>query len=164
MACRYLYKIARFLPRSNSKIKIWGGVRRYLVKGYIDEMGINVNIERKATINPHVTIGNNSGIGINAVIDREVHIGDNVMMGPECIIYTVNHRHDRIDIPMNQQGMTDVSPVKIGNDVWIGARVTILPGVTIGNGVIIGTGAVVTRDIPDYVICGGVPAKIRKHR
>ena len=53
-------------------------------------------------------------------------------------------------------------PVTIGNDVWIGANVTILPGVTIGNNVIIAAGAVVTKNIPDNVIAGGVPAKVIK--
>ena len=52
----------------------------------------------------------------------------------------------------------------IGNDVWIGARVIVLPGVTIGNHVIIGAGAVVTKDIPDYAIAGGVPAKVIRYR
>lgn len=54
--------------------------------------------------------------------------------------------------------------VTIGNDVWIGMNTLILPGVHIGNGVIIGAGAVVTKDIPDYVVVGGVPAKIIKNR
>ena len=52
----------------------------------------------------------------------------------------------------------------IGNDVWIGERVCILPGVNIGNGCIIGTGAVVTKDVPDYAIVGGVPAKLIRFR
>ena len=55
-------------------------------------------------------------------------------------------------------------PVIIGNDVWIGANVVILPGVTIGNGVIIAAGAVVSKDVPDYAIVGGVPAKVIKYR
>ncbi len=57
-----------------------------------------------------------------------------------------------------------VEPVVIGDDVWIGTRVIILPGVKIGNGVIFADGAVVTKDIPDYAVAGGVPAKVIKYR
>ena len=55
-------------------------------------------------------------------------------------------------------------PVYIGDDVWIGARVIILPGRKIGEGVIIGAGAVVTKDVPDYAVVGGNPAKVIKFR
>lgn len=52
----------------------------------------------------------------------------------------------------------------IGNDVWIGTNAVIMPGITVGNGVIIGAGAVVTKDVPDYAVVGGIPAKIIKFR
>lgn len=64
---------------------------------------------------------------------------------------------------MGHQGMR-ISEVVIGNDVWIGMRVIIMPGVKIGNGVVIGAGAVVTKDVPDFAIVGGVPAKIIRYR
>lgn len=84
-------------------------------------------------------------------------------MGPDVTILTHTHNIERTDIPMGQQGMR-VSEVVIGNDVWIGMRVIIMPGVKVGDGVVIGAGAVVTKDVPDFAIVGGVPAKIIRYR
>ncbi len=86
------------------------------------------------------------------------------MMGPDVLIYTTNHEFRNKDIPMQQQGYQPERPVSIGNDVWIGARVIILPGVTIGDGCVIGAGAVVTKDVPAYSVCAGNPAKVVKER
>ena len=78
---------------------------------------------------------------------------------------TRSHNHNRIDIPMIQQGFEDDHEIIIGDDVWIGTNVTILSGVyKIGNHSIIAAGAVVTKDVPDYAIVGGVPAKIIRMR
>ena len=65
---------------------------------------------------------------------------------------------------MREQGSSVVEPVIIGNDVWIGRRAIIMPGIHIGNGAIIGACAVVTKNVPDYCVVGGVPAKIIKKR
>ena len=85
-------------------------------------------------------------------------------IGEELKVVTQNHRSDRTDIPMQQQGMAEEKEVVIGDDVWIGHRVILLPGVHIGNGSIIGAGAVVTRDIPDYSVAVGVPARVIRNR
>lgn len=83
-------------------------------------------------------------------------IGNYVMIGPNTLISTVNHPLT----PMGRrQSLGIAKPVTIGNDVWIGGNVTILPGVTIGNNCIIAAGAVVTKDVPDNTLVGGVPAK-----
>lgn len=86
----------------------------------------------------------------------EVRIGNHVMIGPGTLISTVNH-------PLNPMGRRKHlgigKPVTIGNDVWIGGNVTILPGVTIGNNVVVAAGAVVTKDVPDNTLVGGVPAR-----
>ena len=130
-----------------------------------DYSGENINIEKGADFGTgkNIRIGSNSGIGINCKVRGPLTIGEDVMMGPDVIILTHSHYHDDVYIPMNQQ-KGYFSEVKIGNDVWIGTRAIIMPGVTIGNGVIIGANAVVTKDIPDYAVVGGVPAKIIKYR
>lgn len=109
-------------------------------------------------------LGDNSGIGVDCKLYGKVTLGDNVMMGSECYICAYNHNTKRTDIPMNQQGIGEEREVVIGNDVWIGSRVTILPGVHIGNGVIIGASSVVTKDVPDYVVVAGNPARVCKER
>ena len=128
--------------------------------------GININIEKKANFGTGsgIEIGNNSGLGINCKVRGPLQIGNNVMMGPDVIIFTSNHETSRTDIPMRGQGSTLPQKVTIEDDVWIGARVIILPGVTIGKGAILAAGAVVSKDVPDYAIVGGVPAKVLKYR
>ena len=85
-------------------------------------------------------------------------------MGPDVVILTLNHEYSDIHKPIGWQGMKPRKKVTIGNDVWLGQRVMIMPGVTIGNGSIVAAGAVVTKDIPPYSIVGGVPAKVLKNR
>ena len=86
------------------------------------------------------------------------------MMGSNVTVITHNHAFDRTDIPMMEQGFEEERPVVIGNDVWIGDRVIILPGVHVGDGSILAAGAVVTKDVPPYSIVGGVPAKLIRMR
>lgn len=139
-------------------------LRKICGKLILEKCGKNVNIERGAVFSSHVSLGNNSGIGINASLTGSVVIGDNVMMGSDCTMYSRNHAFDRTDVPMCKQGYLSEQTIVIGDDVWIGGHVIILPGVHVGKGVIIGAGAVVTKDVPDYAIVGGNPAKVIKYR
>lgn len=120
-----------------------------LLTGFNCDYGLNIYVGQNFLCNYNVTI-----------LDiAPVTIGDYVMIGPNTLISTVNHPTS----PTGRRKHIGIAkPVTIGNDVWIGGNVTILPGVTIGNNVIIAAGAVVTRDIPDNCIAGGVPAKIIK--
>lgn len=105
-----------------------------------------------------IHIGNNFTGNYNlTILDiREVYIGDNVMIGPNALITTVGHPIT----PMGRRKHIGIAkPIKIGNDVWIGGNVTILPGITIGNNVVIAAGAVVTKDVPNNTLVGGVPAR-----
>ncbi len=159
-----LYKaLASWLPISQ-RMPLAKRYRAFFAKRIVKYRGKNVNIERGAYFTPKLQIGDNSGVGIRCEVYGPVTIGTDVMMGPEVIIYTSGHAHDRIDITMIEQGSDETRPVTIGNDVWIGRRAMIMPGVKIGNGTIIGAGAVVTKDVPDYAIVGGVPAKVLKYR
>ena len=81
-------------------------------------------------------------------------IGDGALIGQQVVIATLNHGFD----PEKRADLCP-SPVRIGNNVWIGAHATILPGVTIGDGAVIAAGAVVSKDVEDNTIVGGVPAK-----
>jgi len=160
------YTIGVYLPKSNARISLGSRkIREILVKSFAEgPFGKDINIQRKAIIARRISIGDYSSIGMNCVVQGGVKIGNNVMMGPQVFIYTQNHNHDRTDIPMIAQGYEEEKPVVIGDDVWIGSRVTILPGVHIGEGAIIGASSVVTKDVPAYSIVGGNPAKVIKSR
>jgi len=109
-------------------------------------------------------IGDNSGLGLNCQACGPIRIGNNVMIGPDVIILTARHRFDKLDVPMCQQGDLPSEPVNIADDVWIGTRVIILPGVSIGKGAILGAGAIVTKDVPEFAIAGGNPARVIRYR
>lgn len=105
----------------------------------------------------NIYIGENFFANFNLTIldEAEVRIGRNAFIGPNVSIYTACHP---LDAAERAGGVEWAEPVTIGDDVWIGGSVTILPGVTIGNRVVIGAGSVVTRDIPDDSVVGGNPA------
>jgi acetyltransferase-like isoleucine patch superfamily enzyme len=92
----------------------------------------------------------------------EVIIGDNFHSGKECLILTQNHNHEGEILPYDNTYIC--KKTVIGNNVWFGHRVIVLPGVTIGEGVIVQAGAVVSKDIPPCAIVGGNPAKAFKYR
>lgn len=160
------YGFARYLPASTSPMTHWARrIRRMICRPIFDKCGDNVNVEcgaRFAT-GGGISIGSGSGLGVNCSVHGPITIGDNVMMGPDVTILTQTHNIERADIPMGLQGMR-VAKVVIGNDVWIGMRVIIMPGIIIGDGDVIGAGAVVTKDVPAFAIVGGVPAKVIKYR
>lgn len=112
-----------------------------------------------------LVIGKNVGIAANAFIAMrgKVEIGDNTIFGPGVSIHAENHNFEDLETPIRLQGATRRG-VHIGQDCWIGSKAIILDGVHIGNHVIVAAGAVVNKDVPDYAIVGGVPAKVIKMR
>ncbi|MCL2470081.1 MAG: acyltransferase [Alphaproteobacteria bacterium] len=138
-------------------------LRRLLARGFLDHCGKNLKIGSQADISASISIGNNSELGSRCIIEKNVRIGDDVMMGPDVKILTHNHHYDRLDTPIRLQGL-ETFETTIGNDVWIGANVTILPNKKIGHHAILGAGAVITKDVPDGAIVAGNPARTIKMR
>ena len=157
---KLLYILFKHLPESDKKFNFGGKILRgFAGKMFLDYCGKHINIDRNANIGWHVSLGDYSGIGRNSYIGDYTQIGTHVMMGPDCLIYTRNHEFSDLQKPMCEQGFKEYKPVMIGNNIWIGGRVIILPGVTIEDGAIIGAGSVVTKDVRRNTIVGGNPAK-----
>lgn len=111
---------------------------------FYTECGINIKLGKNVFINSCCCFQDHAGI----------EIGDGTLIGHQVVIATLNHAQD----PLSRADMFP-KPVKIGKNVWIGAHATILPGVTIGDNAIIAAGAVVTKDVENNAVVGGVPAK-----
>lgn len=109
----------------------------------------------------NIYAGDNLYINHNCVIldPGKVIIGDNVLIGPNCGIYTAAHP---LEAEKRNLGLEYAKQITIGNNVWIGGNVVILPGVTIGDNVVIGAGSVVTKDIPAGTVAVGNPCKVIK--
>ncbi len=112
------------------------------------DYGRNIRVGKNVFINSGCCFQDQGGI----------EIGDNALIGQQVVIATLNH-----DLQPDKRGNMFPVPVKIGNNVWIGAKATILPGVTIGNGAVIAAGAVVTKDVPENTVVAGIPARIIKN-
>ena len=88
-----------------------------------------------------------------------ITVGDHVFIGPFCGFYTAAHP---LTYRERNQGLELAKPIRIGNDCWFGANVSVMPGVTVGSGCVIAAGSVVTEDIPDNSLAAGVPAVVKK--
>lgn len=163
------YYVTKHLPGSATPYmgRITKHLRYICCKSLFKKCGKNVNIERGASFGSGrlIKIGDNSGIGVNCVVPFDGEIGKNVMMGPEVVIISQNHKFDDIQVPMIQQGYSTHQAIVIEDDVWIGTRVIICPGVNkIGRGSVIGAGSVVTKYVPPYAVVVGNPAKVIRYR
>lgn len=107
--------------------------------------------------NIHVGEGFLTNFNVTILDIAPVRIGDYCMIGPNTVITTVSHPLERMG---RRRMQAQASPVTIGDDVWLGANVVILPGVTIGSNVVVAAGAVVTKDMPSNCVVGGVPARV----
>lgn len=107
----------------------------------------------------HITFGKNCFANHHLVIldGAPVTFGDGVLIGPNCGFYTAEHP---LDPALRAQGLETARPITVGNNVWFGGNVTVLPGVTIGDNAVIGAGSVVTHDIPANAVAVGNPCQV----
>jgi len=141
-------------------------LRRFLVKRIFASCGDGVIVKQRAYFGDGRTlrVGHRAQIGGNSRIDHDVTIGNDVLMGPDVVMISGGHAFETPDLPINQQGSIERRPIVIGNDVWIGTRVIVMPGVEIGDGAVIGAGSIVTKNIPPYSVAIGAPAKVIRRR
>lgn len=138
--------------------------RSALFRGLFGSIGDNFVIEWSfyCDYGFNIHIGNNFYANANLVIldPAPVTIGDNVLIAPNVGIYTATHPLDK---QQRRQGLEYALPINIGNNVWIGGGVSILPGVAIGDDAVIGSGSVVTRSVPSGVVALGNPCRVLRN-
>lgn len=161
------YAIANKMPGPGFPLGGFGHrIRAYLVEKIFLSCGRDVRISSNVNFcsGVKVSIGNNSNISRYSLLVGDISIGDNVMMGPRISMFTSNHEFGDTSLPMIEQGQGVEKPITVGDDVWIGTQVIVLPGVKIGSHSIIGAGSVVTKDVPEWCVVAGNPARIIKKR
>ncbi len=137
--------------------------RNRLLHKLLGEIGGDILIEQPfyCDYGYNIKVGKNFYANFNLVIldGAPVTFGDNVFIAPNCGFYTAGHPVDAVE---RNTGLEYARPITVGNDVWIGAHVCVLPGVTIGDNCVIGAGSVVTKDIPSGSVAVGNPCKVIK--
>lgn len=135
--------------------------RTQLLKKIVGKIGNNFIIEPTfwCDYGYNIILGENFYSNHNLVIldCATVMFGDNVFIGPNCSFYTAGHPEN---VHQRNEGIEYAHPISVGNNVWIGGNVQVLPGVTIGDNSIIGAGSVVAKNIPANVVAVGNPCKV----
>lgn len=162
---RILKRLINF--HRNTRGKIGYGIRYCILKNLALSCGNNVAIDVDVFLfHPErMSFGNNVSINPMTYLSGigGLTIGNNVSIAHRVTIMTATHNYKSTNIPIRDQGLI-IKPVKIDDNVWIGAGVTIVAGKSIGSGTIIGANSLITKDIPSNEIWGGVPAKYLKSR
>ena len=137
--------------------------RDALIRSLLGKAGENITIRSPfyCDYGYNIEVGDNFFTNFNTTIldGAKVTFGDNVFIAPNCGFYTAGHP---IDFPRRNAGLEYAWPITVGDNVWIGAGVQVMPGVTIGSNVVIGAGSIVTKDIPDNVVAVGNPCKVMR--
>jgi len=135
--------------------------QRYIIKMLLGKTGNSFVIRPPffCDYGYNIEVGENFFANVNLIIldGAKVTIGDNVFIAPNVGIYTAGHP---LDVEQRNEGLEYAYPVTIGNNVWIGAHVAIMPGVTIGDNCVIGAGSIVTKSIPSNSLAAGNPCKV----
>lgn len=134
-----------------------------LIKKLFAKTGNQITVEQNfwCDYGYNIFVGENFYMNHNCVIldCAKVEFGDNVFIAPNCGFYTAGHP---LDYETRNKGLEYAKPIKIGNNVWIGGNVIVLPGITIGNNVVIGAGSLVNKDIPSNSVAVGNPCRVIK--
>ena len=159
-----LYATKEVVQRYNSLSPLDDAGRLELLKGLLGHIGddaIIINQPFYCDYGKQISVGKRffANFHFTVLDEAPVTIGDDCFIGPNVSIYTACHSTDPVERNTRQEW---AEPVTIGNNVWIGGSVTILPGVTIGDNVTIGAGSVVTKDIPSGTVAVGNPCKVIK--
>lgn len=160
----YVRLLAPLYQQRGQGSKIYHSVRMDTPPYRRFSLGRKSVIESYACINNavgDVIIGDYTRIGIHCTIIGPVTIGSHVHLAQGITVTALNHNFADTNKRIDEQGIT-TKTVCIGDDVWIGTNAVVLPGVTIGSHVVVAAGAVVTKDVPDNCVVGGVPAKLLK--
>lgn len=160
----YVRLLAPLYQHRGKGSKIYGSVRMDTPPYRKFSLGTHSVVESYSCINNavgDVVIGDHTRIGIHNTIIGPVTIGSHVNLAQGITVTALNHNFENIKERIDSQGIT-TKQVVINDDVWIGANAVILPGVTIGRHAVVAAGAVVTTDVPENTVVGGVPAKIIK--
>lgn len=135
--------------------------RTELIRSLLGSVGSNFVIEQPfyCDYGYNIEIGENFYANMNCVIldEAPVRFGDNVFVAPNCGFYTAGHP---FDVTQRNSGLEYARPITVGNNVWIGAQVCVLPGVTIGDNSVIGAGSIVNRNIPADSLAVGNPCRV----
>ena len=155
--------VGLFMKRGKGSV-IYRSVRKDITPFHPFVIGKQSVIEDYACINNavgEICIGDNSRIGLHNTVIGPVHIGNQVNLAQGVVISGLNHNYQDTNKPISEQGVS-TNLISIQDDVWVGANVVIAAGVTIGKHCVIGAGSMVTKDIPDYSVAVGNPAKVIK--
>ncbi|MDP8217406.1 MAG: acyltransferase [Candidatus Theseobacter exili] len=133
------------------------------------EIGNEVIISRNSSVigkYGSVRIGDRTNIGTNCLFGSmgHVEVGKDTLFAANCYVGGGMYKMDRTDIPVVKQGSYTRGPVKIGDGCWLGAGAVVIDGVVLGRDVVLGAGAVATKDLPDFAIAAGVPARLIRIR